>query len=160
MYELLRQLFKGIKMSVAIIQNGSKITMHFALKLAEDQVVDSTFESEPATFELGDGNLLPGFEEYLLGLTTGDKKLFEVPPEKAFGQPNPQNLQEMKRKDFPLDMPIAPGLMVSFADAQGQELPGVIDKVEGDWVTVDFNHPLAGKTLIFEVQILEVSNAD
>jgi len=66
----------------------------------------------------------------------------------------------MKRKDFPVDMPIAPGLMVSFADAQGQELPGVIDKVEGDWVTVDFNHPLAGKTLIFEVQILEVSNAD
>jgi len=86
MYELLRQFFKGIKMSVAIIQNGSKITMHFALKLAEDQVVDSTFESEPATFELGDGNLLPGFEEYLLGLTTGDKKLFDVPPEKAFGQ--------------------------------------------------------------------------
>ena len=147
-------------MSVAMIQNGSKITMHFALKLAEDQVVDSTFENEPATFELGDGNLLPGFEDFLIGMVTGDHTAFEVAPEKAFGQPNPQNVQDIKRKDFPVDMPVSPGLMVSFADAQGQELPGVIEKAEGDWVTVDFNHPLAGKTLIFEVQILEVHNAD
>lgn len=160
MYGLLQQLFKGINMSIAIIQNGSKITMHFALKLAEDQVVDSTFEAEPATFELGDGNLLPGFEEFLIGLTTGDHKVFEIPPEKGFGQPNPQNMQDMKRSDFAVDMPVAPGLMVSFADAQGAELPGLISKVEGDWVTVDFNHPLAGKTLIFEVQVLEVRNAD
>lgn len=142
------------------IQNGSHITMHFALKLSADQIVDSTFEQEPASFVLGDGNLLPGFEEYLSGLCAGDHLTFEVPAEKAFGQPNPQNVQEMKRSDFAVDMPVAPGLMVSFADAQGTELPGVISSVDGDWVTVDFNHPLAGKTLIFEVHILEVRNAD
>ncbi|MDF1762262.1 MAG: peptidylprolyl isomerase, partial [Oleibacter sp.] len=83
-----------------------------------------------------------------------------VPPQEAFGQPNPQNMQEMKRKDFPLDMPLSPGLMVSFADAQGAELPGVIDKIDGDWVMVDFNHPLAGKSLLFDVEIIEVINAD
>ena len=66
----------------------------------------------------------------------------------------------MKRSDFPVDMPVAPGLMVSFADAQGAELPGVISSIEGDYVTVDFNHPLAGKELHFEVQILEVKDAD
>ena len=147
-------------MSLGVIAQGSKISMHFALKLDEEQVVDSTFDRQPAQFTLGDGNLLPGFEEFLLGLTTGDHKTFDIPPEKAFGQSNPQNVQEMKRNTFPVDMPVAPGLMVSFADAQGAELPGVISHVEGDWVTVDFNHPLAGKTLKFEVQILEVSNAD
>ncbi|MCA6061981.1 FKBP-type peptidyl-prolyl cis-trans isomerase [Thalassolituus marinus] len=147
-------------MSVGVISQGSQISMHFALKLEDGQVVDSTFEREPAKFTLGDGNLLPGFEEYLLGLTTGDHKTLQIPPEKAFGQPNPQNVQEMKRNTFPVDMPVAEGLMVSFADAQGAELPGVISAVEGDWVTVDFNHPLAGKTLDFEVQILEVSNED
>lgn len=147
-------------MSVGVIAPGSQITMHFALKLEDGQVVDSTFERTPAKFAMGDGNLLPGFEEYLGGLATGDHKVFAIPPEKAFGQPNPQNMQEMKRNAFPVDMPVAPGLMVSFADAQGAELPGVITAVEGDWVTVDFNHPLAGKTLQFEVQILEVSNAD
>ena len=147
-------------MSVGIIAADSKITMHFALKIDDEQIVDSTFERSPVNFVLGDGNLLPGFEEYLLGLTNGDHKTFSVPPEKAFGQPNPQNTQEMKRNSFPVDMPVAPGLMVSFADAQGAELPGLISAVEGDWVTVDFNHPLAGKTLQFEVQILEVQDAD
>jgi len=147
-------------MSLATISQGSRITMHFALKLSEEHEVDSTFGQEPATFVLGDGNLLPGFEEFLVGLTTGDHKSFEIPPEKGFGQPNPQNVQEIKRKDFPVDMPVAPGLMVSFADAQGAELPGLISAIEGDWVTVDFNHPLAGKDLTFEVQILEVVDAD
>ncbi len=147
-------------MSGATIVPGSKVSMHFAIKMDNGDVVDSTFERTPAEFALGDGNLLPGFEEFLLGLNNGDHKEFDIPPEKGFGQPNPQNVQEMKRSVFPVDMPVAPGLMVSFADAQGAELPGVISKAEGDWVTVDFNHPLAGKTLTFEVQILEVSNAD
>lgn len=147
-------------MAIGIIAPGSQISMHFALKLEGGDTVDSTFGNNPARFVLGDGNLLPGFEEFLIGLTTGDHRTFSLPPEKAFGQPNPQNVQEMKRNTFPVDMPVAPGLMVSFADAQGAELPGVISRVDGDWVTVDFNHPLAGKTLQFEVQILEVGNAD
>lgn len=145
-------------MTTASILPGSRIMLHFALSIQDGQQVDSTFDGDPAEFTLGDGNMLPGFEEFLLGLTAGDRETFAVPPEKAFGQPNPQNVQEMKRRDFPVDMPVAPGLMVSFADAQGAELPGVISKVEGDWVTVDFNHPLAGRTLMFEVQILNVEN--
>ena len=147
-------------MSITEIKQGSKVSMHFAIKLPDGQVVDSTFEKMPAKFAMGDGNLPPGFEEFLVGMASGDHKEFDIPPEKGFGQPNPQNTQEMKRSDFPVDMPVAPGLMVSFADAQGAELPGVISEINGDWVTVDFNHPLAGKTLTFEVQILEVEDAD
>jgi len=147
-------------MSLGTIELNSQVKLHFALKLADGQEVDSTFSAQPAELVIGDGNLPEGFEGYLVGLTTGDHKTFTVPPEKAFGQPNPQNLQEMKRSDFPVDMPIAEGLMVSFADAQGAELPGLVSRIEGDWVTIDFNHPLAGKELQFEVQILEVKNAD
>lgn len=147
-------------MSVATIANNSKVTLHFALKLDDEQVVDSTFERAPASFNMGDGSLLPGFESRLVGLVTGDHKEFVIPPEEAFGQPNPQNIQMMKRSDFAADMPIAPGLVVSFADAQNAELPGVIASVEGDKVEVDFNHPLAGKSLMFEVQILEVQDAN
>ncbi len=147
-------------MSLGIIADGSRVKLHFALRLADGQEVDSTFENDAPELTVGDGNLPEGFEECLVGLTTGNHKTFTVPPEKAFGQPNPQNMQEMKRSDFPVDMPVAPGLMVSFADAQGAELPGVISAIEGDYVTVDFNHPLAGKELHFEVQILEVKDAD
>jgi FKBP-type peptidyl-prolyl cis-trans isomerase SlpA len=143
-----------------VIGDNSQVTLHFALKLSAEQTVDSTFEQSPAQLTIGDGNLLPGFEQCLLGLKPGDHQTFEVAPEHGFGQPNPQNIQRMKRSDFAADMPVAPGLMVSFADAQGAELPGVIDRIEGDAVYVDFNHPLAGKTLLFEVQIIEVNHAD
>jgi FKBP-type peptidyl-prolyl cis-trans isomerase SlpA len=142
----------------------SKISMHFALRIdsvatdgtRKKEEVDSTFKTKPAEFVLGDGNLLPGFEEFLIGLTVGDHKTFNVPAEKAFGQTNPQNIQEMKRSVFAVDMPLSPGLVVSFADAAKAELPGVIKSIEGDYVMVDFNHPLAGKDLEFEVQILAV----
>jgi len=152
-------------MSVAMIQQNSQISMHFALRMdvevegqIQKQEVDSTFGNKAAEFKLGDGNLLAGFEEFLIGLTTGDHKTFQVPPEKAFGQPNPQNIQEMKRSDFAVDMPLSPGLVVSFADAANAELPGVIKSAQGDVVVVDYNHPLAVKTLEFEVQILSVEN--
>lgn len=147
-------------MSLGTIDSGSQIKLHFALRLLDGQEVDTTFDKDAAELTVGDGNLPEGFEECLIGLTTGDRKTFTVLPEKAFGQPNPQNVQEMKRSSFPLDMPLSKGLMVSFADAQGAELPGVVSDIEGDWVTVDFNHPLAGKELHFEVQILEVKNED
>ena len=80
-----------------------------------------------------------------------------VPPENAFAQPNPNNIQQLKRSDFDPEMELEPGLMVSFADANGAELPGVIAQVEETFVMVDFNHPLAGKALQFEVDIIDVA---
>ena len=141
------------------IDKGTKVTLHFALKFTDGQIVDSTFEKEPATLEIGDDNLPENFEAYLLGLKAGDRETFEVPPEKAFGQHNPSNVQSFKRHEFSADMVLEPGVVVSFADARQQELPGVISRVEGDEVDVDFNHPLSGRTLIFEVEIIDVEPA-
>jgi FKBP-type peptidyl-prolyl cis-trans isomerase SlpA len=141
------------------IDKGTKVTLHFALKFTDGQIVDSTFEKEPATLEIGDDNLPENFEAYLLGLKAGDRETFEVPPEKAFGQHNPSNVQSFKRHEFSADMVLEPGVVVSFADARQQELPGVVSRVEGDEVDVDFNHPLSGRTLIFEVEIIDVEPA-
>lgn len=141
------------------IDKGTKVTLHFALKFTDGQIVDSTFEKAPATLEIGDDNLPENFEAYLLGLKAGDRKTFEVPPEKAFGQHNPSNVQSFKRHEFSADMVLEPGVVVSFADARQQELPGVVSRVEGDEVGVDFNHPLSGRTLIFEVEIIDVEPA-
>ena len=139
------------------ISNGKQVTLHFALKLEDGQVVDSTFDKKPATLVIGDGNLPDGFESYLMDLEAGAKETFVVPPENAFAQPNPNNVQQLKRSDFDPEMELEPGLMVSFADANGAELPGVIAQVEETFVMVDFNHPLAGKALQFEVDILDVA---
>lgn len=135
-----------------------EVTLHFALKLESGDVVDSTFDKQPATFKVGDGNLLPGFEAALFGFKAGDKRVVQVEPENAFGQPNPQNVQVMPRSQFQ-DMELSEGLLVIFNDAANAELPGVVKAFDDTQVTIDFNHPLAGKTLNFEVEIIEVRPA-
>lgn len=143
-------------MNDAVIGPDSRVTLHFALRLTDGGVVDSTFERAPASFTMGDGNLLPGFEKYLLGLRVGAKESFRVPPEDAFGQPNPANVQRVPRSSFAADIELAEGLVVSFADASRTELPGVVQAFDDADVTVDFNHPLAGAILRFDVEIVAV----
>ncbi|MFG9942151.1 FKBP-type peptidyl-prolyl cis-trans isomerase [Pseudomonas aeruginosa] len=140
------------------IGQESRVTLHFALKLEDGNVVDLTFDKQPASFKVGDGNLLPGFEQALFGLKAGDKRTLSILPEQGFGQPNPQNMQIMPRDQFQ-DMELAEGLLVILNDTAKTELPGVVKGVDEQQVTVDFNHPLAGKTLAFEVEIIDVQPA-
>lgn len=145
-------------MSEYRIEEGMEVTLHFTLKLEDGSVFDSTREKAPATFKVGDGNIPPGFEQPLKGLASGESGVFEVTPEHAFGQHNPQNVHRIRQEVFE-DLAPEVGMMMSFADANGDELPGVISSIDGDVVMVDFNHPLAGRTLIFEVEVLEVKPA-
>lgn len=137
------------------IGQNTEVTLHFALRLENGDTVDSTFDKAPATFKVGDGNLLPGFEAALFGFKAGDKRSLTIEPEKAFGQPNPQNVQVIPRSQFQ-DMELSEGLLVIFNDAANTELPGVVKAFDDAQVTVDFNHPLAGKTLTFDVEIIDV----
>ena len=146
-------------MSNNVIGEHSRVTLHFALKLDDGSEIDSNFEGDPATFMVGDGNLLPGFEQSLFGLQAGDEAEIEIPPEAGFGQRNPSNVQKVKKGHFSPDMELEEGLVVSFDNGDG-ELPGVIRAVGEDDVEVDFNHPLAGQTVFFHVKILEVASVN
>lgn len=137
------------------IGTDRQVTLHFALRLENGDVVDSTFEKQPATFKVGDGSLLPGFEQALFGLKGGDKRTLRVEPEQGFGQPNGQNVQLMPRNQFE-GMELSEGLLIIFNDAANAELPGIVKEFDDNQVTIDFNHPLAGKTLTFDVEIIEV----
>ena len=139
------------------INASSHLTLNFALHHANGATIDSTFDKAPAELTIGDGNLLAGFEACLIGLVAGDHKTFIVAPKNAFGQHNPANLQTLKRHQFGPDMVLEQGLVVSFSDAANTELPGVVKTIDGDEVVMDFNHPLAGVELKFEVQIIAVS---
>lgn len=143
-------------MTQKMVGAHSKITLHFALRLADGSVIDSTFEKSPATFEMGDGSLLAGFERALLGLHEGDKVTKTISVENAFGPRNEQNLQEFDRNQFGPEIDLQIGTMLSFADAQKNELPGVIYRIEEDQVIIDFNHPLAGREILFDVEIISV----
>lgn len=141
-----------------LIGPGKSVTLHFAIKLEDGQIIDSNFSAEPAIFTVGDGNLLEGFEQALFGLEEGAKQTLKILPENGFGMPNPSNIQNLPRSQFD-GMELEQGLVISFSDPGNGELPGVIAEFDDKMVSVDFNHPLAGKKLDFEVEILKVVDA-
>ncbi|MCW8357641.1 MAG: FKBP-type peptidyl-prolyl cis-trans isomerase [Marinomonas sp.] len=137
-----------------VITSASRVTLHFELSLEDGQIVDSNFSQAPATFVFGDGSLLPDFELALLGMSVGQEASYSMPPEKAFGAHNQSNIQRMPRSQFSMDL--EEGMVVSFADMSKNELPGVIAEIGEKEVVVDFNHPLAGRTLTFRVQVVAI----
>jgi FKBP-type peptidyl-prolyl cis-trans isomerase SlpA len=134
---------------------GTKVILYFSIRLDTGELVDSTGD-KPAVFMVGDGNLLPGFEQAIFGLTAGTSTSVAVTAEQGFGPAREENVQMMKSSDFDKDIKLTEGLMISFADQQKSELPGVVKRVLGDVVEVDFNHPLAGRDIVFEVEIVSV----
>ena len=139
------------------IQDGSQVKMHFSLMLEDQTVIDTNFDREPVCFFIGDGNLLPGFEKALIGMQTNQEGTFEIEPKEAFGQHNNQNVQTLDLSSF--DDNIEVGSVYSFQNGDG-ELPGVIIEINKSKVQVDFNHPLAGKIILFKVKILAIENED
>ena len=147
------------------IEPGSEVCLHFSLALANGELIDSNFERKPASFRIGDGNMLPGFEAVLLGLTPGDSVESLLQPDQAFGAINPKN-----RHQFPIAkfgnlleddlVPTEVGSVVSFKDAAGFDLPGVVSQITEQMITVDFNHPLAGKAILFKATIVAVIAPD
>lgn len=151
--------------SDAIVRTGSRLELHFSLSFESGDVIDSNFGSKPASFSVGDGSMLPGFESVLLGRKAGDVVEELIPAEKAFGQPNPENRQRFaiaKFRHLIEDelMPAEIGSVVSFQDPGGFDIPGVVKAIDNDAVTVDFNHPLAGKDIVFKAEILSVLSSD
>ncbi len=143
------------------VENGAKVRLHFALALTDGSVIDSNFSREPASCVIGDGNLPPAFEQLLLGLEAGDEIERRLSPEQAFGAFNDANLRQLPAAGF-ADLlrdpsaPLVPGSVVMFADAGGFNLPGVIRRVDKAEIEVDFNHPLAGREIVFRASIVSV----
>lgn len=147
------------------IELGSQVSLHFSLELANGELVDSNFESDPASFRIGDGSMLPGFEAVLIGLKAGNEVEKLLPSEQAFGDVNPRNRHRFpiaKFRDLLEDdlIPTEVGSVVSFKDAAGFDLPGVISDIADDSIGVDFNHPLAGKQIVFKAAIVSVVPPD
>ncbi|GAK19076.1 LOW QUALITY PROTEIN: FKBP-type peptidyl-prolyl cis-trans isomerase SlpA [Vibrio sp. JCM 19053] len=139
------------------ITNESVVTLHFTIKMKDGSVADSTHNmGKPAKFVMGDGSLSENFEQCLIGLETGAQKAIELKAEDAFGMPNPDHIHYMDRTKFVGDAEVEVGTIMAFSGLDGMEIPGIITEIAGDSVTVDFNHPLAGQDVTFEVEILSV----
>ena len=143
-------------MTRVTVSEGTRVYLNFSVSLEDGSEVDTNFGGDSVQLAIGDGSLLPGFERLLFGMAPGERQMFVVSPENAFGQPNCNNVQYLPRKQFDNDADLEIGLIFSFADASGGELPGMIIAFDDDEVTVDFNHPLSGRNILFDVMIHRV----
>ncbi len=142
------------------VSEGTRVFLNFSVSLEDGSEVDSNFGGDPVDFVVGDGSLLPGFERLIFGMAAGDRQMFTVSPEDAFGQPNDNNVQYLPRDQFDEEAELEIGTVYSFADASGGELPGMIISFDEEEVTVDFNHPLSGRTILFDVLVHRVEPAE
>jgi FKBP-type peptidyl-prolyl cis-trans isomerase SlpA len=141
----------------AVIGPGSKVCMHFTIKLEDGTVAETTRDdNRPLEFVIGDGTMIQGLELALYGLKSGDKQTLSIEPNLAFGYHDPENIHKMSRDEFPKDMQLAKGAIIEFNTPAGDEVPGTIMNVGDSEVEVDFNHPLAGHEITFDVEILSV----
>ncbi len=138
------------------VQSNSAVLVHFSLKLDDGSTAESTRNNgKPALFRLGDGSLSEGLEQHLLGLKAGDKKNF-LEPDAAFGVSSPDLIQYFSRREFMDAGEPEIGAIMLFTAMDGSEMPGVIREINGDSITVDFNHPLADHTVHFDIEVLEI----
>ncbi len=138
------------------ISPGCRVKMHYTITLADGTVADSTREAEPIEFTMGDGTLVEGLELALYGLKAGEQQAVTLEPRQTFGFPDPENVHTLPRSEFPVDMRPEEGQIVAFSTPSGEEVPGAIVSVNDQEVTVDFNHPLAGHEIRFDVEILAI----
>lgn len=142
-----------------VIETGRRVTLHYTLSLADGMLVDRTEPDAPASFVMGSGELVELLERRLLGMRPGERGHFDIPAEETHGALDADSVQHLPRGDFPPELELTPGQLIGFAAPNGQEVPGLILAVNDAEVTVDFSHPLAGRDLVFDVEILAVDPA-
>ncbi|MEN8168653.1 MAG: peptidylprolyl isomerase [Pseudomonadota bacterium] len=143
----------------SVIAPGSRVVMHYRLAMEDGNVVDSTWDDdEPIEFTVGDGTMAAGLDDALQGLKIDDHVTIHLTADQAFGEKDTANIHSMPREEFDSKMPLEPGMVIGFTLPNGEELPGMVLEADETSVLVDFNHPLSGHTIMFEVMIISIEN--
>ena len=144
---------------MAAIEIGKTVSLKYVVKLEDGTIIDSCEDSSPLVFTIGDPNIIPGMIEAVLGLNEGDKKSFSVEPKDAYGEHDAAFVRELPRSLFPDDMNIGIGDQLAAINKSGQEIPFTVIELSDTAILADFNHILAGKTLFFDVEIIDVTES-
>ena len=139
------------------VKDGDTVRVEYTGSLDDGSIFDSSENhGKPLEFQVGSGQVISGFDEAVLGMNEGDEKEFKIPPSDAYGQHDPSLVQKVPREVFPMDAELAPGLIFEAGLPTGEKVPAMISEVSQGTVTVDLNHPLAGKSLTFRIRIREI----
>lgn len=143
------------KKEEVVISEGKTVKVNYTLTV-DGKEVDSSKGRGPLEFKPGSHQVIPGFEKAVMGMKVGDKKSFKVAPEDGYGPEDPTARQNIPKKQLPPEITPKAGMMLMAHGKDGQSIPVKIVEVRDDEVVMDFNHPLAGKTLNFDVEVLEI----
>ncbi|MBS1729523.1 MAG: peptidylprolyl isomerase [Bacteroidetes bacterium] len=138
------------------VKKGDKIKVHYHGKLDDGTTFDSSEGREPLSFEVGSGMVIPGFDAGVTGMEKGEKKTIRIPSDEAYGPMLEEMIMEFPKDRFPADMKPEVGMALNMSNQEGQSFPVVIREVKEDVVVLDANHPLAGKDLTFELELVEI----
>jgi peptidylprolyl isomerase len=139
------------------VETGLFVSVHYKGTLQNGEVFDTSEGRHPLEVEMGAGQMISGFENALMGMALNEKKVFSLEPEDAYGQRDDSLTHSFPRSDVPAEIDPVVGQTVALATQQGQQVPAVITEVDDEKVAVDLNHPLAGKTLTFDIEVVGIS---
>jgi len=141
---------------MAQAEAGDRVKINFTGKLEDGSVFANTADSEPLEFQLGEGNIIPGVEKAVEGMNVGESKTVKVPPEQAYGQRRDELVEEVGRDKFPKEIELQVGQKFDIPQQEGQPMVVRVVDVSEQTVTLDGNHPLAGRDLTFELELIEI----
>lgn len=139
------------------IKNNDKVKVHYTGKLTDGQVFDSSLEREPLEFTIGAGQMILGFEKGVMDMELNEKKTINIPSTEAYGEPREDLTQEVPKKHLPEDIKPEIGMNLVSQTPDGQQMQFVVTEVREESIIVDGNHPLAGKDLIFEIEVIGIN---
>ena len=142
---------------MAQAQEGSTVKVHYTGKLRDGTVFDTSKDVEPIQFKVGSGELIPGFEEAIVGMEPKDAKTITIPCQEAFGPKRDDLIAEVSRSQLPQDISLKVGQKLQIGDQKSGIIVVSVVDLQDDVVKLDANHPLAGEDLIFEIELLEVA---
>lgn len=137
-------------------KDGDKVKVHYTGRLENGETFDSSEGKSPLEFTVGAGQMIKGFDEGVKGMQVGDKKTVEIKSDEAYGERDSNNLIEFPRDQFPANVNPEPGLQLMLSNSEGQQFPVVVSEVKENSVILDGNHPLAGKDLIFDIEMVDI----
>ncbi len=141
-----------------VIGDNDVVTLEYTLTV-DGEMVDSSEAHGPIDFIQGQGQIIPGLEKELYGMAVGESKEVVVSPEDGYGQPNPEAFMDVPKSEFPPEIPLEPGVGIQLRDPSGQVFDAFIEEVGEETVRLNFNHPLAGKELHFNVKVVGIREA-
>lgn len=142
---------------MAQVKSGDKVKVHYHGKLTTGETFDSSAGREPLEFEVGSGSVIKGFDEGVTGMSVGEKKTINIPFAEAYGPVNPEMIIDMPKERFPADMELEVGMPLMMSDGQGHQFQVTVTEIREASVVLDANHPLAGKDLIFDLELMEIA---